>query len=129
MLFQFLKQKGPISRGFLFTFGFVRGICGMKIRDLESMLNPDMWINVWGMAGVCYILIFLQLESSLWLVEKRYSRWRFLFGPLEDETLEQLRRAVLCMNQKVSIEEKLAATVLMIQIIAITAAYIWLVFL
>ena len=53
------------------------------------------------------------------------------FTPEELESLknEDIDKIVLCENQKVSIEKKLASTILLVLMICATAAFVWFTFL
>ena len=54
--------------------------------------------------------------------------WKALNGNISEAEFHNLQQIVLCENQKVSIEKKLASTILLVLMICATAAFVWLTF-
>ena len=52
-----------------------------------------------------------------------------LNGNVSEAEFHNLQQIVLCENQKVSIEKKLASTILLVLMICATAAFVWFTFL
>lgn len=63
------------------------------------------------------------------LVTDRCTAWKALNGNVSEAEFYNLQQIVLCENQKVSIEKKLASTILLVLMICATAAFVWFTFL
>ena len=61
-------------------------------------------------------------------VTDRCTAWKALNGNVSEAEFHNLQQIVLCENQKVSIEKKLASTILLVLMICATAAFVWLTF-
>lgn len=62
------------------------------------------------------------------LVTDRCTAWKALNGNVSEAEFHDLQQIVLCENQKVSIEKKLASTILLVLMICATAAFVWFTF-
>ena len=67
--------------------------------------------------------------SDFLLVTDCCTAWKALNGNVSEAEFHNLQQIVLCKNQKVSIEKKLASTILLVLMICATAAFVWFTFL
>lgn len=70
-----------------------------------------------------------RMLSDFLLVTDRCTAWKALNGNVSEAEFHNLQQIVLCENQKVSIEKKLASTILLVLMICATAAFVWFTFL
>ena len=75
-----------------------------------------------------FAVIFMEMLSDFLLVTERRNTWKALNGNVSEAEFHNLQQIVLCENQKVSIEKKLASTILLVLMICATAAFVWLTF-
>ena len=75
-----------------------------------------------------FAVIFMEMLSDVLLVTERRNTWKALNGNVREAEFHNLQQIVLCENQKVSIEKKLASTILLVLMICTTAAFVWFTF-
>lgn len=123
----FLKQKGPLAREFCNTLIYIISLVSLKPSSLQRVLTELQWNGMW------FFSLAFSL-SSLWkccrflLVTDRCTAWKALNGNVSEAEFHNLQQIVLCENQKVSIEKKLASTILLVLMICATAAFVWFTF-
>ena len=76
-----------------------------------------------------FAVIFMEMLSNLLLVTDRRTAWKALNGNVSEAKFHNLQQIILCENQKVSIEKKLASTMLLVLMICVTVAFAWFTFL
>ena len=94
----------------------------MKSKLLYLLTYVGMWLLAVLPFPVLYAL------SDFLLVTDRCTAWKALNGNVSEAEFHNLQQIVLCENQKVSIEKKLASTILLVLMICATAAFVWLTF-
>ena len=114
----FLKQKGPLAREFCNTLIYIISLVSLKPSSLQRVLTELQWNG-----------IFMEMLSDFLLVTDRCTAWKALNGNVSEAEFHNLQQIVLCENQKVSIEKKLASTILLVLMICATAAFVWFTFL
>ena len=75
-----------------------------------------------------FAVIFMEMLSDLLLVADRRTAWKALNGNVSEAKFHNLQQIVLCENQKVYIEKKLASTMRLVLMICATAAFVWFTF-
>ena len=116
----FLKQKGPLAREFCNTLIYIISLVSLKPSSLQRVLTELQWNGMWFFS--------LEMLSDFLLVTDRCTAWKALNGNVSEAEFHNLQQIVLCENQKVSIEKKLASTILLVLMICATAAFVWLTF-
>ena len=114
----FLKQKGPLAREFCNTLIYIISLVSLKPSSLQRVLTELQWNGMWFFSLAFFAVIFMEMLSDFLLVTDRCTAWKALN-----------QQIVLCENQKVSIEKKLASTILLVLMICATAAFVWFTFL
>ena len=71
----------------------------------------------------------MEMLSDLLLVTDRRTAWKALNGNVSEAKFHNPQQIVLCENQKVSIEKKLASAILVVLMICVTVAFAWFTFL
>ena len=84
---------------------------------------------MWFFSLAFFAVIFMEMLSDFLLVTDRCTAWKALNGNVSEAEFHNLQQIVLCENQKVSIEKKLASTILLVLMICETAAFVWFTFL
>ena len=110
------------------TVFYVISVQSLKPATLRYTLTASQW------SGMCFSLaffavIFMEMLSDFLLVTDRCTAWKALNGNVSEAEFHNLQQIVLCENQKVSIEKKLASTILLVLMICATAAFVWFTFL
>jgi hypothetical protein len=83
---------------------------------------------MWFFSLAFFAVIFMEMLSDFLLVTDRCTAWKALNGNVSEAEFHNLQQIVLCENQKVSIEKKLASTILLVLMICATAAFVWFTF-
>lgn len=129
MLIKFLCQKGPLASSFFSASLYAAATSIIEQPELKTILTWEQWDAIWLTSLAFYFIILGCLENNFLLITRRYSVWKWFNGPLDDETLEKIRSAVLYENQEISIDEKLAIGLIILFALWATAVFIRLVFL
>ena len=125
----FLKQKGPLAREFCNTLIYIISLVSLKPSSLQRVLTELQWNGMWFFSLAFFAVIFMEMLSDFLLVTDRCTAWKALNGNVSEAEFHNLQQIVLCENQKVSIEKKLASTILLVLMICATAAFVWFTFL
>lgn len=125
----FLKQKGPLAREFCNTLIYIISLVSLKPSSLQRVLTELQWNGMWFFSLAFFAVIFMEMLSDFLLVTDRCTAWKALNGNVSEAEFHNLQQIVLCKNQKVSIEKKLASTILLVLMICATAAFVWFTFL
>ena len=125
----FLKQKGPLAREFCNTLIYIVSLVSLKPSSLQRVLTELQWNGMWFFSLAFFAVIFMEMLSDFLLVTDRCTAWKALNGNVSEAEFHNLQQIVLCENQKVSIEKKLASTILLVLMICATAAFVWFTFL
>ena len=121
----FLKQKGPLARDFCNTLIYIISLVSLKPSSLQRVLTELQWNGMWFFSLAFFAVIFMEMLSDFLLVTDRCTAWKALNGNVSEAEFHNLQQIVLCENQKVSIEKKLASTILLVLMICATAAFVW----
>lgn len=121
----FLKQKGPLAREFCNTLIYIISLVSLKPSSLQRVLTELQWNGMWFFSLAFFAVIFMEMLSDFLLVTDRCTAWKALNGNVSEAEFHNLQQIVLCENQKVSIEKKLASTILLVLMICATAAFVW----
>ena len=110
------------------TVLYVIAVQSLKPATLRDTLTASQW------SGMCFSLaffavIFMEMLSDFLLVTDRCTAWKALNGNVSEAKFHNLQQIVLCENQKVSIEKKLASAILVVLMICVTVAFAWFTFL
>ena len=106
------------------TVFYVISVQSLKPATLRDTLTASQW------SGMCFFSgIFMEMLSDFLLVTDCCTAWKALNGNVSEAEFHNLQQIVLCENQKVSIEKKLASTILLVLMICATAAFVWFTFL
>ena len=100
----------------------------LKPSSLQRVLTELQWNGMWFFSLAFFAVIFMEMLSDFLLVTDRCTAWKALNGNVSEAEFHNLQQIVLCENQKVSIEKKLASTILLVLMICATAAFVWLTF-
>ena len=104
-------------------------IVSLKPSNLQRVLTELQWNGMWFFSLAFFAVIFMEMLSDFLLVTDRCTAWKALNGNVSEAEFHNLQQIVLCENQKVSIEKKLASTILLVLMICATAAFVWFTFL
>ena len=126
---EFFKQKGPLTRDICDTLLYVIALQALKPAMLRDTLTASQWSGMWFFSLAFFVVIFMEMLSDFLLVTNRRSAWKALNGNVSETEFYNLQQIALCENQKVSIEKKLASTILLVLMICATAAFVWFTFL
>lgn len=124
----FLKQKGPLAREFCNTLIYIISLVSLKPSEGVDRTSME-WNGMWFFSLAFFAVIFMEMLSDFLLVTDRCTAWKALNGNVSEAEFHNLQQIVLCENQKVSIEKKLASTILLVLMICATAAFVWFTFL
>lgn len=124
----FLKQKGPLAREFCNTLIYIISLVSLKPSSLQRVLTELQWNGMRFFSLAFFAVIFMEMLSDFLLVTDRCTAWKALNGNVSEAEFHNLQQIVLCENQKVSIEKKLASTILLVLMICATAAFVWFTF-
>ena len=92
------------------------------------VLTELQWNRMWFFSLAFFAVIFMEMLSDFLLVTDCCTAWKALNGNVSEAEFHNLQQIVLCENQKVSIEKKLASTILLVLMMCATAAFVWLTF-
>lgn len=123
----FLKQKGPLAREFCNTLIYIISLVSLKPSSLQRVLTELQWNGMWFFS-LAFSLSSYGNAVRFLLVTDRCTAWKALNGNVSEAEFHNLQQIVLCENQKVSIEKKLASTILLVLMICATAAFVWFTF-
>ncbi len=126
---EFFKQKGPLTRDICDALLYVIALQALKPATLRDTLTASQWSGMWFFSLAFFVVIFMEMLSDFLLVTDRCTAWKALNGNVSEAEFYNLQQIVLCENQKVSIEKKLASTILLVLMICETAAFVWFTFL
>ena len=124
----FLKQKGPLAREFCNTLIYIISLVSLKPSSLQRVLTELQWNGMWFFSLAFFAVIFMEMLSifagyrSLHCMES--IKWK-----CQRSRISQSSADCPMQNQKVSIEKKLASTILLVLMICATAAFVWFTFL
>ena len=110
------------------TVLYVIAVQSLKPATLRDTLTASQWSGMWFFSLAFFAVIFMEMLSDFLLVTERRNTWKALNGNVSEAEFHNLQQIVLCENQKVSIEKKLASTILLVLMICATAAFVWLTF-
>ncbi len=127
---EFFKQKGPLSRHFLWTVVYVMLVYTGGARELRPILEPlglwfDVWIWTFGMA----VLITADIVYDLLLLNGFTGVWRWIHGPADEAELEQRRRRILFENEDYPVSKGAANAAMLVMLAAIVVSFVWFAFL
>ena len=125
---EFFKQKGPLTKDVCDTLLYVIAVQSLKPATLRDILTASQWNGMWFFSLAFFAIIFMEMLSDFLLVTDRCTAWKALNGNVSEAEFHNLQQIVLCENQKVSIEKKLASTILLVLMICATAAFVWFTF-
>ena len=126
---EFFKQKGPLTKDICDTLLYVIAVQSLKPATLRDILTASQWNGMWFFALAFFAVIFMEILSDFLLATDRCTAWKALNGNVSEAEFYNLQQIVLCENQKVSIEKKLASTILLVLMICETVAFVWFTFL
>ena len=126
---KFFKQKGPLTRDICDTLLYVIALQALKPATLRDTLIASQWSGMWFFSLAFFAVIFMEMLSDFLLVTDCCTAWKALNGNVSEAEFHNLQQIVLCENQKVSIEKKLASTILLVLMICETVAFVWFTFL
>ena len=126
---EFFKQKGPLTKDVCDTLLYVIAVQSLKPATLRDILKASQWNGMWFFSLAFFAVIFMEMLSDFLLVTDCCTAWKALNGNVSEAEFHNLQQIVLCENQKVSIEKKLASTILLVLMICATAAFVWFTFL
>ena len=89
------------------TILYVIAVQSLKPATLRDTLTASQW------SGMCFFSGIFRCR---------------LYGNVSEAKFHNLQQIVLCENQKVSIEKKLASTMRLVLMICATAAFVWFTF-
>ena len=122
---EFFKQKGPLTKDVCDTLFYVIAVQSLKPATLRDILTASQWNGMWFFSLAFFAVIFMEMLSDFLLVTDRCTAWKALNGNVSEADTTGLSYE----NQKVSIEKKLASTILLVLMICATAAFVWFTFL
>ena len=108
---------------------YIISLVSLKPSSLQRVLTELQWNGMWFFSLAFFAVIFMEMLSDFLLVTDRCTAWKALNGNVSEAEFHNLQQIVLCENQKVSIEKKLASTILLVLMICATAAFVWFTFL
>ena len=107
------------------TVLYVIAVQSLKPATLRDTLTASQWSGMWFFSLAFFAVIFMEMLSDLLLVADRRTAWKALNGNVSEAKFHNLQQIVLCENQKVYIEKKLASTMRLVLMICATAAFVW----
>ena len=110
------------------TVLYVIAVQSLKPATLRDTLTASQWSGMWFFSLAFFAVIFMEMLSDLLLVADRRTAWKALNGNVSEAKFHNLQQIVLCENQKVYIEKKLASTMRLVLMICATAAFVWFTF-
>ena len=110
------------------TVLYVIAVQSLKPATLRDTLTASQWSGMWFFSLAFFAVIFMEMLSDLLLVADRRTAWKALNGNVSEAKFHNLQQIVLCENQKVYIEKKLASTMRLVLMICATVAFVWFTF-
>ena len=107
---------------------YIISLVSLKPSSLQRVLTELQWNGMWFFSLAFFAVIFMEMLSDFLLVTDCCTAWKALNGNVSEAEFHNLQQIVLCENQKVSIEKKLASTILLVLMICATAAFVWFTF-
>ena len=113
------------------TVFYVISVQSLKPATLRYTLTASQWSGMCFFSGIFRCHLYgnaVRFIAGCRSPHCMRTAWKALNGNVSEAKFHNLQQIVLCENQKVYIEKKLASTMRLVLMICATAAFVWFTF-